>query len=28
LAISGLMTFEDENYFIRQAGQRYPIAER
>jgi hypothetical protein len=28
MAISGLMTFEDENYFIRQAGQRYLIAKR
>ena len=28
MAISGLMTFEDENYFIRQAGQRYRIAKR
>jgi hypothetical protein len=28
MAISGLMSFEDENYFIRQAGQRYLIATR
>jgi hypothetical protein len=28
MAISGLMTFDDENYFIRQAGQRYRIAKR
>ena len=28
MAISGLMTFEDENYFIRQAGQRYQISKR
>ena len=28
MAISGLMTFENENYFIRQAGQRYLIAKR
>ena len=28
MAISGLMTFEDENYFIRQAGKRYLIAKR
>ena len=28
MAISGLMAFEDENYFIRQAGQRYRIAKR
>ena len=28
MAISGLMTFEVENYFIRQAGQRYRIAKR
>ena len=28
MTISGLMTFEDENYFIRQAGQRYQILKR
>ncbi|MGA8020451.1 MAG: MFS transporter permease [Desulfobacterales bacterium] len=28
MTISGLMTFEDENYFIRQAGQRYQISKR
>ena len=28
MAISGRLTFEDENYFIRQAGQRYLIAKR
>jgi hypothetical protein len=28
MAISGLMTFEDETYFIRQAGKRYRIARR
>ena len=28
MAISGLMIFEDENYFIRQAGQRYQISKR
>lgn len=28
MAISGRMTFEDENYFICQAGQRYQIAKR
>ena len=28
MAISGLITFEDENYFIRQAGQRYQISKR
>lgn len=28
MAISALMTFEDENYFIYQAGQRYQIAKR
>jgi hypothetical protein len=28
MAISGLMTFENENYFITQAGRKYPIAKR
>jgi hypothetical protein len=28
MAISGLMTFEHENYFIRQAGRSYLIAKR
>jgi len=28
MAISGLMTFEDENYFIRLSGRKYPIAKR
>jgi len=28
MTISGLVTFEDENYFIRQAGQRYQISKR
>jgi hypothetical protein len=28
MTISGLMTFEDENYFIRQAGHRYQISKR
>lgn len=28
IAIAGLMTFEDENYFIRQAGRRYRVAKR
>jgi hypothetical protein len=28
MAISGIMTFEDENYYLHQAGQRYLIAKR
>ncbi|MDZ7579732.1 MAG: hypothetical protein U5R30_03670 [Deltaproteobacteria bacterium] len=28
MAISGLMTFENENYFITQAGRKYPIEGR
>jgi hypothetical protein len=28
MAISGLMSFENENYFIHQTGQRYRIAKR
>jgi hypothetical protein len=28
MTISGHMTFENENYFIRQAGQRYQISKR